>query len=96
MPSILLGTLEMEGFGTVMLDSGIWADFDMEKCCSTNMWKEMVMQNVLSGVIEGDGWDSRSRQFHVAFDSTVFMFALWTHYLSEAGCGSVVGRVGGG
>lgn len=32
MPSMLLGTLEMEGFGTVMLDSGIWADFDMEKC----------------------------------------------------------------
>lgn len=32
MPSMLLGTLEMEGFGTVMLDSGIWADFDMENC----------------------------------------------------------------
>lgn len=32
MPSMLLGTLEMEGFGTVMLDSGIWADLDMEKC----------------------------------------------------------------
>lgn len=54
------------------------------------------MQNVLSRVIEGDGWDSQSRQFHVAFDTTVFMFALWTHYLSEAGRGSVVGRVGGG
>lgn len=30
MPSMLLGTLEMEGFGTVMLDSGICADFDMD------------------------------------------------------------------
>lgn len=30
MPSMLLGTLEMEGFGTVMLDRGIWVDFDME------------------------------------------------------------------
>lgn len=36
MPSMLLGTLEMEGFGTVMLDSGIWADFDMENCCNGN------------------------------------------------------------
>lgn len=36
MPSMLLGTLEMEGFGTVMLDSGIWDDFDMENCCRTN------------------------------------------------------------
>lgn len=95
MPSILLGTLEMEGFGTVMLDSGIWADFDMEKRCSTNTRKEMVMQNVLSGVTESDRWDSQSRQFHVAFKSTVFMFTLWTHYLSEAGRGSVAGRVGG-
>lgn len=32
MPSMLLGTLEIEGFGTVMFDSGIWADFDMENC----------------------------------------------------------------
>lgn len=32
MPSMLLGTLEMEGFGTVMLDSGICADFDMDDC----------------------------------------------------------------
>jgi len=30
MPSMLLGTREMEGLGTVMLASGIWADFDME------------------------------------------------------------------
>lgn len=36
MPSMLLGTLEMEGFGTVMLDNGIWADFDMENCCHGN------------------------------------------------------------
>lgn len=36
MPSMLLGTLEMEGFGTVMLDSGIWADFDMDSCCHGN------------------------------------------------------------
>lgn len=36
MPSMLLGTLEMEGFGTVMLDSGIWDDFDMENRCRAN------------------------------------------------------------
>lgn len=33
---MLLGTLEMEGLGTVMLDNGIWADFDMENCCRGN------------------------------------------------------------
>ena len=36
MPSMLLGTLEIEGFGTVMLDSGIWADLDMENCLTTH------------------------------------------------------------
>lgn len=35
MPSMLLGTLEIDGFGTVMLDSCIWADFDMENCYRT-------------------------------------------------------------
>lgn len=41
MPSMLLGTLEMEGFGTVMLDNGIWDDFDMENCCHGNATDQM-------------------------------------------------------
>lgn len=47
MPSMLLGTLEIEGFGTVMLDSGIWADFDMEN------WEWMTEVKMADGTSQG-------------------------------------------
>lgn len=48
MPSMLLGTLEMEGFGTVILDNGIWADFDMENCCKHEHTCRGLKWNVFS------------------------------------------------
>lgn len=47
MPSMLLGTLEIEGFGTVMFDSGIWADFDMENwewMTEVKMWLMVLIR----------------------------------------------------
>lgn len=97
MPSMLLGTLEIEGFGTVMLDSGIWDDFDMENCCRANThsvhwWKRMACDN-LSLL-----WWWTVAVVTIAL-FIVFLCVLWirqTHYLNVAGCGGVVGSAGEG
>lgn len=78
-------------------DGGLWH-------CDVGQWHlgrlrhgKMLQHKHAEGDGDAECLVSQSRQFHVAFDSTMFMFALWTHYLSEAGRGSWRGlRRGGG
>lgn len=88
MPSMLLGTLEMEGFGTVMLDRGIWADFDMENCCHGNARKQ-IKTDVFARGAEG-GVQSLGAGPAADQPNTL-------SYLTVRGCGGVVaeGDVGG-
>lgn len=78
----------MEGFGTVMLDRGIWADFDMENCCHGNARKQIKTDMSARGA--GGGAQSLGAGPAAYQPNTV-------SYLTVGGCGGVVseGDVGG-